>query len=90
MEHGSDLFTSTTGGEPSSMKTARSSKTLLWKNRKPIPESDFSGTWNVEGCSSGWSAFRSAGKKAAEREAYEKSADFKQGQRFRAGIWGRI
>jgi len=30
------------------------------------------------------------GKRTAEREAYEKSADFKQGQRFRAGIEGRI
>jgi IS5 family transposase len=30
------------------------------------------------------------GKKAADREAYEKSAEFKQGQRFRAGIEGRI
>jgi IS5 family transposase len=30
------------------------------------------------------------GKKTAEREAYEKSADFKHGQRFRAGIEGRI
>jgi IS5 family transposase len=30
------------------------------------------------------------GKKAAAREAYEKSAEFKQGQRFRAGIEGRI
>jgi IS5 family transposase len=30
------------------------------------------------------------GKKAADREAYEKSAPFKQGQRFRAGIEGRI
>jgi IS5 family transposase len=30
------------------------------------------------------------GKKTAEREAHEKSADFKQGQRFRAGIEGRI
>jgi transposase, IS5 family len=30
------------------------------------------------------------GKKAPEREAYEKSAPFKQGQRFRAGIEGRI
>jgi IS5 family transposase len=30
------------------------------------------------------------GKKTAEREAYEKTADFKQGQRFRAGIEGRI
>jgi IS5 family transposase len=30
------------------------------------------------------------GKKAPEREAYEKSADFKAGQRFRAGIEGRI
>jgi IS5 family transposase len=30
------------------------------------------------------------GKKTAAREAYEKSADFKQGQRFRAGIEGRI
>src|SRR5229473_849193 len=30
------------------------------------------------------------GKKAPEREAYEKSADFKTGQRFRAGIEGRI
>jgi transposase, IS5 family len=30
------------------------------------------------------------GKKTAEREAYEKSVDFKQGQRFRAGIEGRI
>jgi transposase, IS5 family len=30
------------------------------------------------------------GKKTAERSAYEKSAEFKQGQRFRAGIEGRI
>jgi len=30
------------------------------------------------------------GKKTPEREAYEKSADFKKGQRFRAGIEGRI
>jgi IS5 family transposase len=30
------------------------------------------------------------GKKTPEREAYEKSTDFKQGQRFRAGIEGRI
>ena len=30
------------------------------------------------------------GKKTVEREANEKSADFKQGQRFRAGIEGRI
>ena len=30
------------------------------------------------------------GKKTAEREAYEKTADFKQGQRFRPGIEGRI
>lgn len=30
------------------------------------------------------------GKKTAEREAYEKSSAFKAGQRFRAGIEGRI
>ena len=30
------------------------------------------------------------GKKTAEREAFEKSAEFKQGQRFRAGIEGTI
>ena len=30
------------------------------------------------------------GKKSPEREAYEKSPAFKQGQRFRAGIEGRI
>jgi transposase, IS5 family len=30
------------------------------------------------------------GKRTPEREAYEKSAEFKQGQRFRAGIEGRI
>src|SRR5712691_10879706 len=30
------------------------------------------------------------GKKTPEREAYEKSAQFKEGQRFRAGIEGRI
>ena len=30
------------------------------------------------------------GKKTPQREAYEKSADFKAGQRFRAGIEGRI
>jgi transposase, IS5 family len=30
------------------------------------------------------------GKKAPEREAHEKSAPFKKGQRFRAGIEGRI
>ena len=36
-------------------------------------------------------AFRSvAARKHREREAYEKSAEFKEGQRFRAGIEGRI
>jgi transposase, IS5 family len=30
------------------------------------------------------------GKRAPEREAYEKSSAFKKGQRFRAGIEGRI
>jgi IS5 family transposase len=30
------------------------------------------------------------GKKSPEREAYEKSPTFKKGQRFRAGIEGRI
>ena len=30
------------------------------------------------------------GKRTAEREAHEKGVDFKQGQRFRAGIEGRI
>jgi len=30
------------------------------------------------------------GKKAAERETLEHTAEFKQGQRFRAGIEGRI
>jgi len=30
------------------------------------------------------------GSKAPEREAYEKSREFKDGQRFRAGIEGRI
>ncbi|WP_156439494.1 hypothetical protein [Bradyrhizobium valentinum] len=30
------------------------------------------------------------GTKAPEREAYEKSWEFKDGQRFRAGIEGRI
>ena len=30
------------------------------------------------------------GKRTPERAAYEKSADFKRGQRFRAGIEGRI
>jgi IS5 family transposase len=30
------------------------------------------------------------GKKTPEREAFEKSAAFKKGQRFRAGIEGRI
>jgi IS5 family transposase len=30
------------------------------------------------------------GKKSAKRKAYEKSPAFKQGQRFRAGIEGRI
>ena len=30
------------------------------------------------------------GKKAPEREAFEKSVAFKKGQRFRAGIEGRI
>jgi len=30
------------------------------------------------------------GQKTAQREAFEKSAAFKQGQRFRAGIEGRI
>jgi IS5 family transposase len=32
----------------------------------------------------------SGGKKTSEREAYEKSATFKKGQRFRAGIEGHI
>ena len=30
------------------------------------------------------------GKKTAQRKAYEKSKEFKKGQRFRAGIEGRI
>jgi IS5 family transposase len=30
------------------------------------------------------------GKKTAKRQAYEKSPTFKKGQRFRAGIEGRI
>ncbi len=30
------------------------------------------------------------GKKTSRREAYEKSSAFKKGQRFRAGIEGRI
>jgi hypothetical protein len=30
------------------------------------------------------------GQKIAERQAYEKSPEFKQGQRFRVGIEGRI
>jgi len=33
---------------------------------------------------------QSGGKRAPEREAYEKARAFKQGQRFRAGIEGRI
>jgi IS5 family transposase len=33
---------------------------------------------------------QSGGKRAPEREAYEKAPAFKQGQRFRAGIEGRI
>lgn len=33
---------------------------------------------------------QSGGKRSAEREAYEKSRAFKRGQRFRAGIEGRI
>src|ERR1700737_2269592 len=33
---------------------------------------------------------RWGGSKAPEREAYEKSREFKDGQRFRAGIEGRI
>src|ERR1700674_1598380 len=33
---------------------------------------------------------QSGGKKAPQREAYEKTPAFKQGQRFRAGIEGRI
>jgi IS5 family transposase len=38
-----------------------------------------------------WCAFRSAAeRKRRSVKAYEKSADFKQGQRFRAGIEGRI
>jgi len=49
---------------------------------------------NVEACErSGVSVVcipQRGGKKAPEREAYEKSAPFKQGQRFRAGIEGRI
>ena len=33
---------------------------------------------------------QSGGKRAPEREAREKAPDFKQGQRFRAGVEGRI
>ena len=33
---------------------------------------------------------QSGGKRTAQRDAYEKTAAFKQGQRFRAGIEGRI
>ena len=33
---------------------------------------------------------QAGGKRAPEREAYEKAPSFKQGQRFRAGIEGRI
>jgi transposase, IS5 family len=49
---------------------------------------------NVAGCTHGGvrvvSIPQCGGKKTAEREAYEKGADFKKGQRFRAGIEGRI
>jgi hypothetical protein len=45
MEHGSGLFTSTTGGEPSSMKTARSSKTRYFfeKTENPFLKAIFQG-----------------------------------------------
>jgi IS5 family transposase len=49
---------------------------------------------NVESCHKGGVKVvcipQRGGKKTAEREAYEKSPDFKKGQRFRAGIEGRI
>jgi hypothetical protein len=45
MEHGSGLFTSMTGGEPSSMKTARSSKTRYFfeKTENPSLKAIFQG-----------------------------------------------
>jgi IS5 family transposase len=49
---------------------------------------------NVTACQQGGVAMvcipQRGGKKTAEREAYEKSPAFKKGQRFRAGIEGRI
>src|SRR5271166_4853860 len=49
---------------------------------------------NVTACQQGGVAIvcipQRGGKKTAEREAYEKSPAFKKGQRFRAGIEGRI
>jgi transposase, IS5 family len=37
-----------------------------------------------------WNAADRGGSKTPQRHAYERSAAFKQGQRFRAGIEGRI
>src|SRR6516164_5465829 len=55
---------------------------------------DFSArrTWRrVSAAASRWYCIpQRGGKKTAEREAYEKSREFKKGQRFRAGIEGRI
>src|SRR6516162_5929966 len=49
-----------------------------------------SSTWLLRFGVTGMCIPQRGGKKTADREAYEKSADFKQGQRFRAGIEGRI
>ena len=45
---------------------------------------------SARAAASRWRAFRSGGRKTPQRQAYERSPAFKKGQRFRAGIEGRI
>ena len=57
-----------------------------------IVASSVSRTWHrASTLASSWCAFRSgAAREQPQREAYEKQRRFKNGQRFRAGIEGRI
>src|SRR5262249_25096767 len=62
--------------------------TIVWRRSRLLQQQ------NVASCArNGVSTVcipQRGGKKAPEREAFEKSAAFKKGQRFRAGIEGRI
>ena len=77
------------------LKSVRSHKTMF--GRAPKLYANDRGSYspdNVKGCEQeGVDCVcipQRGGKKAAERETLEHTAEFKQGQRFRAGIEGRI